>query len=195
MQFDRTLRNIRERFGSQAPEESRALQCRDLLRFHVLLRSWQNGLKKRVRSSDISHSIPCNPGVVFGQSGLLDWMEKENDEGHSKTPRWALTLTEWPPRSSGKSSQYSAHPGRFRSRAFLLGAERSKLHKFGRRRWKRKGGNTMTHLVSGYSVALGFAASEGGRNLYLIWVLIAMPLAGLLRFVCLIGRARRTHAP
>jgi hypothetical protein len=29
--------------------------------------------------------------------------------------------------------------------------------------------------------------------MYLIWVLIAVPLVGLLCFVCLIGRTGRTH--
>jgi hypothetical protein len=92
-------------------------------------------------------------------------MEKENDEGHSKTPRWALTLTEWPPRSSGKSSQYSAHPGRFRWRAFLLGAERSKLHKFGRRRWKRKGGNTDDSSCERLLRRVGFCCLGGRKKL------------------------------
>jgi hypothetical protein len=31
--------------------------------------------------------------------------------------------------------------------------------------------------------------------MYLIWVLIAMPLVGLLCIVCLIGRTGKTHTP
>jgi hypothetical protein len=50
------------------------------------------------------------------------------------------------------------------------------------------------HPLSRHAVAIIFAALRGG-TMYLIWVLIAMPLVGLLCFVCMIGRTGRTHTP
>jgi hypothetical protein len=76
--------------GFEAPEERRALQCRNPRRFHGHFHNWRHGLQctvacKRVRSSDLSHSKPSDYGIIFAQSRLLDTAEEENDDCDSKT--------------------------------------------------------------------------------------------------------------